>query len=118
VTEGRTTNPVRYRMATEAENEQARRELREGSRLASEALRRQSGVSTKFILDLAFNDAADRARMWGEFADEYVRLGMLAYAMRGPHDAVHLSRQADKACLAAMDAEIATATFVAETLRK
>jgi hypothetical protein len=58
------------------------------------------------ISDIALTDAIQRSDMWREFSREFLRLGALSQAMRGPQTIMSLALQAAKECSKTMSAEM------------
>lgn len=57
-------------------------------------------------IEIVVSDATQRAQMWGDFAHEFIRLGMLAGAMRGAPEISAMARRTAMACRNEMTREI------------
>lgn len=49
----------------------------------SESKTTNNDISLQSFHDIMFKDAMDRGSIWGDLAEEFLRLGMLAQCMRG-----------------------------------
>lgn len=63
-------------------------------------------LNLRDILDISFDDACGKAFLWGEFAEEFLRLGLLAHTMRGSDEIIEFATKAATTCRNMMDAEI------------